>query len=117
MNAVDAPATAAACDPDPSSAAVAAALAEPDVARVREALDDIDDVIATAVTQRAALTALLQAARVRAGRPRVDLQRERRVIARYSSQLGTRGAALAEAVLDCCRREVDNALSARTPRQ
>ena len=93
-----------------------ATLAEPDVTRVRVALDDIDDVIATAVTQRAALTALLQAARVRAGRPRVDLQRERRVIARYSSQLGARGAALAEAVLDCCRRDVDNASSARSAR-
>lgn len=72
---------------------------------LRARIDGLDEAITRLVTERAAVSAQIQALRVRAGGTRMELSRERVVLDHYRRELGARGAALGEAVLRVCRGE------------
>jgi chorismate mutase len=72
---------------------------------LRARIDDLDEAITRLVSQRAEVSAQIQAARVRAGGTRMELGRERVVLDHYRRELGARGPALGEAVLRVCRGE------------
>lgn len=78
-------------------------------------IDQIDRSIAELLKRRASISHDIQKERVRSGGPRVDLGRERDVIAQYLGHLGPRGIDVAHTVLTYCRGEVDDA--ARDERQ
>ena len=75
------------------------------IALLRDRVDGLDEAITRLVAERAAVSAQIQALRVRAGGTRMELSRERVVLDHYRRELGTRGAALGEAVLRVCRGE------------
>ena len=70
---------------------------------LRSQIDAIDAGIARLVAERARLSARVQRARIAAGGVRVELGRERMVLAKYKEALGDEGVALATAVLRLCR--------------
>jgi chorismate mutase len=72
---------------------------------LRGRIDGLDQAITRLVAERAAVSAQIQAVRVRAGGTRMELGRERVVLDHYRRELGARGAALGEAVLRVCRGE------------
>lgn len=72
---------------------------------LRRRIDDLDEAITRLVTERAEVSAEIQATRVRAGGTRMELGRERIVLDHYRRELGARGPALGEAVLRVCRGE------------
>jgi chorismate mutase len=72
---------------------------------LRDRIDGLDEAITRLVAERAAVSAQIQAVRVRAGGTRMELSRERVVLDHYRRELGARGAALGEAVLRVCRGE------------
>jgi chorismate mutase len=72
---------------------------------LRAEIDSLDQAITELVARRAEVSALVQAARIRAGGTRMELSRERVVLDRYRRELGARGPALGEAVLRVCRGE------------
>lgn len=76
---------------------------------LRVQIDYIDVAIATLLKERASVSAQIQSARVGSGGARVDLGREREVIATYVSELGKDGAGVATTVLTFCRGELANA--------
>ena len=93
-------------NPSDTSAAATASerAADPGViATLRGQIDALDTAIARLVAERAQLSRHIQAARMDAGGTRVELGRERAILSRYRSRLGTEGSALAEAVLRVCR--------------
>ncbi|TAM85282.1 MAG: chorismate mutase [Jatrophihabitans sp.] len=73
------------------------------VAVLRGQIDALDAAIARLVTERAALSRRVQATRMSNGGTRVELGRERVILATYRDALGRDGANLAEAVLRVCR--------------
>ena len=70
---------------------------------LRTQIDAIDAGIARLVAERARLSARIQSARIAAGGVRVELGRERLVLAGYRNSLGDDGVPLANAVLRLCR--------------
>ncbi|HSK27144.1 MAG TPA: chorismate mutase [Jiangellales bacterium] len=70
---------------------------------LRTQIDAIDAGIARLVAERARLSARIQSARVAAGGVRVELGRERLVLAGYRDTLGDDGVPLGNAVLRLCR--------------
>ena len=70
---------------------------------LRSQIDAIDAGIARLVAERARLSARVQRARIASGGVRVELGRERMVLAKYKEALGDEGVALATAVLRLCR--------------
>jgi chorismate mutase len=72
---------------------------------LRARIDALDEAITHLVSQRAEVSAQIQAARVRSGGTRMELGRERVVLDHYRRELGARGPALGEAVLRVCRGE------------
>jgi len=70
---------------------------------LRTQIDDLDAQIITLVTQRAQLSAQVQQQRIAGGGLRLELGRERDILATYSTALGESGTALADAVLRTCR--------------
>jgi chorismate mutase len=70
---------------------------------LRGQIDALDTAIARLVNERTQLSARIQTARMNAGGTRVELGRERMILDHYRRELGTDGAALAEAVLRVCR--------------
>ena len=70
---------------------------------LRGQIDAIDAAVVQLVAERAALSRRVQAARMSSGGTRVELGRERVILAAYRDALGRDGAALAEAVLGVCR--------------
>jgi chorismate mutase len=83
----------------PSAAAAEAEL----IPLLRTQIDAIDAGIARLVAERARLSARIQSARIAAGGVRVELGRERTVLAGYRSSLGDDGVPLGSAVLRLCR--------------
>ena len=73
------------------------------IGTLRGQIDALDTAIARLVAERAQLSRHIQAARMDAGGSRVELGRERAILSRYRSRLGSEGVALAEAVLRVCR--------------
>ena len=77
---------------------------QPDVIPVlREQIDALDAAVIALVAERARVSRRIQLARVNAGGTRVELGRERVVLAAYRDGLGTDGPQLADAVLRVCR--------------
>ena len=70
---------------------------------LREQIDALDAAIVRLVAERAALSRRVQATRMSNGGTRVELGRERVILAGYRDALGRDGAHLAEAVLQVCR--------------
>jgi len=87
-----------------TSAADAVKAAEAElIPLLRSQIDAIDAGIARLVAERARLSARVQSARIAAGGVRVELGRERLVLAGYRDALGEDGVALGTAVLRLCR--------------
>jgi chorismate mutase len=70
---------------------------------LREQIDALDAALVRLVAERAKVSRRIQTARINAGGARVELGRERTVLASYRDGLGTEGPALAEAILRVCR--------------
>ena len=70
---------------------------------LRTQIDAIDAGIARLVAERARLSARIQSARIAAGGVRVELGRERLVLAGYRNALGDDGMPLGSAILRLCR--------------
>jgi chorismate mutase len=70
---------------------------------LREQIDALDQAIVALVAERARVSSRIQVARMNAGGTRVELGRERVVLAAYRDGLGADGPHLAEAVLRVCR--------------
>jgi chorismate mutase len=82
----------------------ARAESHPDVIpMLREQIDALDAAIVALVAERAQVSRRIQAARMNAGGTRVELGRERIVLAAYRDGLGADGPHLADAVLRVCR--------------
>jgi chorismate mutase len=73
------------------------------ITMLREQIDALDAAIIQLVAERAQVSRRIQTARMNAGGTRVELGRERTVLATYRSGLGPDGASLADAVLQVCR--------------
>ncbi len=70
---------------------------------LRAQIDAMDEAIVRLVAERAKLSKRIQTARVNAGGTRVELGRERVIMATYRDALGPNGPALADSVLQVCR--------------
>ena len=70
---------------------------------LRAQIDAMDEAIVRLVAERARLSRRIQTARLNAGGTRVELGREREILAHYRTELGPEGPALADAVLQVCR--------------
>jgi chorismate mutase len=70
---------------------------------LREQIDALDQAIVALVAERARVSRRIQIARMNAGGTRVELGRERVVLAAYRDGLGADGPHLADAVLRVCR--------------
>jgi monofunctional chorismate mutase len=92
-----------------ASNAAGAAGAEPPrgaddtIAMLREQIDALDAALIQLVAERARVSRRIQTTRVNAGGTRVELGRERTVLASYRDGLGPAGPGLAEAILQVCR--------------
>lgn len=76
------------------------------VTRLRARIEAYDRALAELLASRAEASMDVQVAKVVSGAPRVDLAREREVIATYVEVLGGAGLAVADAVLAYCRGKV-----------
>jgi chorismate mutase len=70
---------------------------------LRQQIDALDEAIIALVAERAQVSRRIQAVRMSAGGTRVEIGRERVVLAAYRDGLGADGAHLADAVLRVCR--------------
>lgn len=70
---------------------------------LREQIDALDAALIALVSERIRVSRRIQTARMNAGGTRVELGRERTVLATYRDGLGATGPTLAEAVLQVCR--------------
>jgi chorismate mutase len=73
---------------------------------LRAQIDAVDEAIVRLIAERAKLSSRVQTARMNAGGTRVELGRERVILATYRSALGPHGPALADSVLQVCRGAV-----------
>ena len=79
--------------------------AEETITTLRKQIDALDAAIIALVSERLLVSQRAQAARVNDGGTRVELGRERQILASYKQGLGRRGQHLADAVLQVCRGE------------
>jgi chorismate mutase len=79
------------------------------IAHEREAIDAIDRQLVHLVRERIDVSRRIQALRAAAGGPRIARGREREVVARWTTELGEPGAAVAEALLALARGPGDAA--------
>lgn len=70
---------------------------------LREQIDALDAALIQLVAERARVSRRIQTARMNGGGTRVELGRERTVLANFRAGLGPDGTTLAEAVLQVCR--------------
>ncbi len=70
---------------------------------LRRQIDALDEAIIRLVAERTHVSRRIQTARINAGGTRVELGRERVVLAAYRDGLGADGPNLADAVLQVCR--------------
>jgi chorismate mutase len=73
------------------------------ISMLREQIDALDEALIQLVAERARVSRRIQTARMNAGGTRVELGRERTVLATYRDGLGPGGPPLADAVLQVCR--------------
>jgi chorismate mutase len=76
---------------------------EQTIPMLREQIDALDAALIQLVAERARVSRRIQTARMNAGGTRVELGRERTVLASYRDGLGPAGPTLADAVLQVCR--------------
>ena len=74
-----------------------------DILTLREQIDAVDAAIVALVAERSRLSHRIQNLRLHAGGTRVELGRERVILAHYRDALGPDGPHLADAVLQVCR--------------
>ncbi len=86
-----------------TTADTTAAQAADAIAVLREQIDALDAAIIRLVNERTLVSHRIQTARMNAGGTRVELGRERVVLAAYRAGLGADGPHLADAVLQVCR--------------
>lgn len=72
----------------------------------RGRIDDLDTRIIALVTERMAVSAEIQRARIASGGRRVSLSREMEVLNHFSDELGRPGTTLAMTLLELCRGRV-----------
>ncbi|MFI9099781.1 chorismate mutase [Streptomyces fildesensis] len=72
----------------------------------RGRIDDLDSRIIALVTERMAVSAEIQRARIGSGGRRVNLSREMEVLNHFSEELGRPGTTLAMTLLELCRGRV-----------
>lgn len=70
---------------------------------LREQIDALDAALIQLIKERAQVSRRIQSARINAGGSRVELGRERTVLATYRTGLGPEGGTVADAVLQVCR--------------
>jgi chorismate mutase len=70
---------------------------------LRGQIDALDAALIALVAERARVSRRIQTVRMNAGGTRVELGRERTVLATYRDGLGPAGPTLADAVLQVCR--------------
>ncbi|MFE1247610.1 chorismate mutase [Streptomyces sp. NPDC058735] len=73
------------------------------ISGARERIDALDDRIIGLIQERAAVSAVIQQARIGSGGRRVNLSREMEVLAHYRQALGRPGTTLAMTLLELCR--------------
>jgi len=73
------------------------------IVTLRGQIDALDAAIVSLVAERARLSQRIQTTRMNAGGTRVELSRERVIMATYRDALGSNGPSLADAVLQVCR--------------
>lgn len=78
---------------------------------LRSQIDALDEVLVQLLRERAAVSHQIQRHRMSSGGARVDLARERDVIANYTAALGVSGAEFATTVLAYCRGRVEDAVA------
>ncbi|MCF4139964.1 chorismate mutase [Streptomyces sp. Tue 6430] len=82
----------------------------PDAADVitgaRDRVDALDDRIIGLIQERAAVSAVIQEARITSGGRRVNLSREMEILDRYRQALGKPGTSLAMTLLELCRGRI-----------
>ncbi len=76
------------------------------VTGARERIDALDDRIIGLIQERAAVSAVIQEARITSGGRRVNLSREMEVLGHYRDALGKPGTALAMTLLELCRGRI-----------
>ncbi|MFI8190689.1 chorismate mutase [Streptomyces sp. NPDC085946] len=76
------------------------------IAGARERIDALDDRIIGLIQERAAVSAVIQEARISSGGRRVNLSREMEVLAHYREALGRPGTTLAMTLLELCRGKI-----------
>ncbi|MGW3289040.1 chorismate mutase [Streptomyces sp. NPDC001002] len=79
---------------------------EQTIADARERIDALDDRIIGLIQERAAVSALVQEARIASGGRRVNLSRENEILSRYSDALGKPGTSLAMTLLELSRGRI-----------
>ena len=73
------------------------------IAEARGRIDELDRHIIELVRQRMGVSAEVQSARITAGGPRLSLNRELEILARYRAALGPQGTEVAMQLLELCR--------------
>ncbi|WP_320779211.1 chorismate mutase [Streptomyces sp. CRN 30] len=94
---------------DPSAADVTGARtaeAAEVISGARERIDALDDRIIGLIQERAAVSAVIQEARITSGGRRVNLSRENEVLGHYREALGKPGTSLAMTLLELCRGRI-----------
>jgi chorismate mutase len=86
-----------------TDAQVAAGSLSGDIPTRRQWIDDIDSAICALVTRRMVISREIQTIRTSTGAARLELARERDVIAGYERALGSVGSVLALTMLEICR--------------
>ncbi|MET9395264.1 chorismate mutase [Streptomyces sp. NPDC006624] len=76
------------------------------ISGARERIDALDDRIIGLIQERAAVSAVIQEARIGSGGRRVNLSREMEVLAHYRQALGKPGTTLAMTLLELCRGKI-----------
>ncbi|MFC1404429.1 MULTISPECIES: chorismate mutase [Streptacidiphilus] len=73
------------------------------IAEARGRIDELDERIIELIRQRTGVSAEVQTARIATGGPRLALNRELEILARYRAALGPQGTEVAMQLLELCR--------------
>jgi chorismate mutase len=73
------------------------------IAEARGRIDELDQRIIELVRQRMGVSVEVQSARITTGGPRLALNRELEILARYRAALGPQGTEVAMQLLELCR--------------
>lgn len=73
------------------------------IAEARGRIDELDERIIELVRRRMGVSAEVQSARITTGGPRLALNRELEILARYRAALGPQGTEVAMQLLELCR--------------